>query len=612
MTDIQRMRAERIENLFSAVPNDKDKPWADELVAADDVPGGYYFPDVDYTDKSRSVWKPAAHCGRLSREIALGGEERLRTDAEWRNKMLGAYNYWLIKDFLSDNWWYNQIASPQSVLSIAIMLDEYLTPEMRELVEQRALRGSFKAHLMLGMENYTEMPRHNGMPDNWRAANLMWAATTTVTHALWTLDEELLRLASARVAKEICYSYTGIQEDGAFVQHGRRWYSGGYGAVFVTETAPIISMLGGTEFAIPKEKMDILLTHVLDGQRYMQRNGRFDIGAIGRDYSRKSGYAPGSLARAVKTLSETPGIQRADELRDFYTALMREGDFFEGTKYYPSITQLCHKKNGIYIGVRGRGEGVLGAEHCNEEGILSYNMSYGTVTCVLEHGFEYMNVSPIWDYSKIPGTTARDEGDEELLSKVGWSETVETDCRANGYTDGSFGLLTERAVHDGISLSATYFTFGGAMVALGADIFDERGEALHTTVEQCIPGEVKIEKNLVQNGKVFYKNLDATTEFISSCETKSGRWYRNNHAGSQDEVSGELLTITIPVSSGDTYAYMVYTADEPTITLLSNTADCQAILADGKLMAAFHTDTEITVGDKKISGKCGELVIRDI
>ena len=46
--------------------------------------------------------------------------------------------------------------------------------------------------------------------------------------------------------------------------------------------------------------------------------------------------------------------------------------------------------------------------------------------------------------------------------------------------------------------------------------------------------------------------------------------------------------------------------------MLSNNADCQAILAGEKIMAAFHTDTEFTVGDKKISGKCGELVIRDI
>ena len=612
MIDIKTMRQERRAKLFAVTPNDNDKPWENELVAAEDVAGGYYFPDVDYTDKSRAVWKPAAHYSRVQRALALGGEERLRNDTEWREKLIGAYNFWLIKDFLSDNWWYNQISMPQSILSIAIMLDEYLTDDMRELIEKRALRGSFKAHRILGMTNYTDMPRHNGMPDNWRAANLMWAATTTVTHALWTEDKELLRIASARVAEEICYSYTGIQEDGAFVQHGRRWYSAGYGAVFVSETVPLINMLGGTEFAIPAENVDILLTHILDGQRYMQINGSFDFGARGRDYVRKSGYAPGTLARAVKLLSETPGVSRADELRDFYRALMHEGDSFEGTKYYPSIAQLCHKKDGVYIGVRGRSEGILGAEHCNQEGILSYNMSYGTVTCVLEHGLEYFNVSPIWDYSKIPGTTARAENDEALLAKEGWSETIESDCRANGYTEGGFGILTERAVHDGISLNASFFTFGSALVALGSDIFDERGEKLHTTVEQCIPTEVEIKKNLVRNGKVYYKNLDETTEFVSSLEKKSGSWYRNNRAGSQDTVEGDMLTITIPTESGSKYAYAVYTGQEPSVSVLRNDADCQAILAGGKLMAVCHSDAEITVGDKSFSGKCGELLIKDI
>ena len=612
MRDIIKLKNAYREKLFSVTPTENEKPYAEMLMPADDVVGGYLFPDIDYTDKSRAIWKPAEHYSRVQRAIALGGEQRLRGDAAWREKMLGAFKYALQKDFLSDNWWYNQISTPKFVINIAIMCREYLDSEMMEKVEHVAQRGSFKTHLMLGINSYPDMPRNNSMPDIWRAANLMWAASTTAIHAYLTEDEELLRITKERIEKEVCYSYTGIQEDGAFVQHGRRWYSAGYGIAFVDEITPLISMLGGTEFAISDEKIKILLTHVLDGQRHMHRNGCFDYNARGRDYARRGGYGPQPLSRSVKTLSETPGIARADELCEFYRALIGEADNFEATTYYPSIAQLCHKKDGVYIGVRGRSEGILGAEHCNQEGILSYNMSYGTVTCVLEHGFEYMNVSPIWDYSKIPGTTARDEDDEALLAKEGWSETVESDCRADGYAEGGFGILTERAVHDGISLNASFFTFGSALVALGSDIFDKRGERLHTTVEQCIPSEVEIKKNLVRNGKVYYKNLDETTEFVSSCEKRSGAWYRNNRASSRDTVEGDMLTITIPTESGSKYAYAVYTGNEPSVTVLSNNADCQAILADGKLMAAFHTDTEFTVGDKKISGKCGELLIKDI
>jgi chondroitin AC lyase len=345
----------------------------------------------------------------------------------------------------------------------------------------------------------------------------------------------------------------------------------------------------------------------------MHKNGHFDFGARGRDYSRKSGTNPGIFAKSIKMLSETEGIARREELAAFYNEITDGPDLFEATTFYPSIAQLCHKKDGIYLSARGRTNEVLGAEHCNQEGVLSYNMSYGTVTCVLESGLEYANISPIWNYSKIPGTTARVENDEEILAHEGWAHTVETECRTSGYTDGPFGILTEHAAHDGISLEASFFTFGGAMAVLGTDIRDEKGETLYTTVEQCLPSNTEIKKNLVRNGNVFYKNLGSDADFISLVEKRVGSWHRNNFSSSEAPTYGDVLTITIPVTTGSRYAYLIYNKKEPKVEVLRNDAECQAILVENnKLMAVFRNNAEITVKKTTISAKAGELVIRDL
>ena len=618
MSEIQKIKNRQLERLYSKCNRKEgDISYLDMLVPAEDIPGAYRFPDVDYSDRSmRAQWPAAVHYSRIEREAILAAKENRLNREECINKILGALEYWLEMNLISSNWWYNQIGVPKSLVNTALVIDDYLTGQMREKLEKIILRGSFKAHCMLGIEsfdNHQNIREFNSTPDRWRATNLMWGATTSINHAIWTEDEELMRISVDLIGKELCYSESGIMPDGAFVQHGRRWYSGGYGRAFVCEMTPLINLLGGTSFAIPEEKIKILLSHVLDGQRHMHRNGYFDFGAIEREFSRRSCVGFGSaLTDSIKMLSETEGIQRADELREFYTAVSGGADEFESTVYYDSIAQLCHKKNGVYIGVRGRTKNVLGSEECNKEGVLGYNMSYGTVTCVMESGREYYDISGVWDFSKIPGTTARSETDEQLLTHGDWSYDMESECKTKGLVDGDVAILSERAVHDGISLNATFFVFDGAMVSLGSDIKDDRGELLHTTVEQCFADEEPvIGKNLVKRGRITYKNLASTNDFSASYEQRIGSWHRNCTPYKDESVSGKLLTVTIPVSTGETYAYTAYIGKEPDVLILKNDAECQAILVGGKtFMAVFHMDTSIAFNGNTIFGKTGELAIK--
>ena len=571
-----------------------------------EIPMTYKFPDIDYGDATRSGWQPALHCFKIEAELIKGGREMLASCEVWRDKILGALRYWVRADMLCPNWWYNQVGVPNSIANIALLTEEYLDNELSLGIEKILRRGSFKTHLMLGETCIGEPgdSRFIKPADTWTGANLIWGGAITIKHALWTEDAELLKIAARRISEEIKYDVEGIQKDSAFCQHGPRWYSGGYGRSFVYELSPIISILSATSFAIAFDKVSMVLSHILDGQRHMQRNGYFDFGAIGREYVRP-GAVSMSLGLPLSILAKTDGIQRRDEIGEFYLTAKDRRDNFEATKYFDSICLLSHKKNGVYFGIRGRKDGILGAEKCNDEGVLSYNMTYGTVTCIMESGKEYFNISPLWDYSAVPGTTARWESDDDLLGHGNWENKISSPCTTRGASDNGRGILTENVMHDGISLTATYFTFGGSLVALGAGIKGE-GE-IYTTVDQCRADSPEISGTRVKNGRVIYETLDGAA-FKAKSEIRRATWNRNNLAYAKTEEEGEILTVKLPRSDNGTYAYVVTVENSHGVEVLRNDESCQAIRINGKnVMAVFHRECKIALGSECISGAEGEF-----
>ncbi|MBR3967350.1 MAG: hypothetical protein IKJ91_09795 [Clostridia bacterium] len=572
----------------------------------------YLYPDIDYSDTDRSVWKAGFHYYRMELQLIKSGTDRVDNDPEWRKKMLGALRYWIEKDFINQNWWQNQIGMPLVMANLAIVFEKYLTDDLANGLKKLISRGTFHAHE--GINEIAELmgTTKSKTADAWTGANLVWGASTTIRYALWLEDAELLRIAIDRLSEEIKISAEGIQADGAFCQHGPRWYSGGYGRSFVFEIAPILNILRGTKFALPKEKTDLIMMHILGGQRMMMRKGYFDFGAVGREYTRPEAIYLDYLKRALPLIAEDDTLDRKDELSEFCSELEAGIDLLEKTKYYDSIAQLCHKKNGIYIGIRGRKEGVFGAEMCNSEGNLSYNMTYGTVSCIMESGKEYFDISPIWDYSRIPGTTARIEKEDELLKHGEWWSMLETPCRAFGKANGECGAMAQFTAHDGISLTAAYFVFDGTLVALGTDIRDEAPEKgrLQTNVEQCIASDTEHGKNMARNGRIIYRNLDLGTEFVSSTAVQSGSWKKNNAALPDDAIDCKIFSVSIPVTSYGKYAYSASLDECRNIKIINNDSDCQAILVDGKkLMALFYNDFSLNFGERKVKGKKGDIIL---
>ena len=66
---------------------------------------------------------------------------------------------------------------------------------------------------------------------------------------------------------------------------------------------------------------------------------------------------------------------------------------------------MVHRRPDYYVSVRMCSDEVANAETCNGEGLRIHNTADGT-TIVKHYGDEYTGIFPVWDWRRVPGTTA--------------------------------------------------------------------------------------------------------------------------------------------------------------------------------------------------------------
>jgi len=549
-----------------------------------DAPGTLCWADIDYSDQNRAFWKTHQHNERIILILRAFGAERLTADPAYAEMILRAFRFWLHHDFQNPNWWYNDIGMPISVTTIALLLHPVL--DKPTLARAAEISGRSYATMEPGSK-----------ASKWTGANLIWGMNIAIRCAILTENEDLLKRAAARAADEICNDRReGIQADGSFFQHGPRLYSGGYGRSYAADIALMAYILQGTPYQFSAEKLNIFLSHILDGLYHMTQNDALDWACIGRELSRLDAVKASSLRSTLRRMLDTEGTPRRDELLAYLDSLTG-GPRADSTKYFPCAAMLCHHFGGIYVGGKFHNNRLWGSEVCNEEGVLGFNMSYGTHTCIMRTGAEYHNINPVWDYARIPGTTARTETDEELYARRDWYRIPLPNGHSGGRQSGAYAAVYEFAEHDGVEAMVADFAIPGAYIRLGCGIRTVSGktEALVTTVDQCLTaGDSVIGDTCVEHNGIRYSTLDGA-HLDTDRSLKTGSWYRNSRTTNLGDapVSAEVLTITLthPAGGEGSYAYMITPADAPVqhVEIVSNTCEEQSIrLADGRILAVRH------------------------
>jgi len=434
------------------------------------------WSDVNYDDQSRSVWLAAQHLNRL---LVMAKATRIardngQPDQALEAKLLLALHGWTSHDYKNPNWWWNEIGGPELLGETAMLIGSQLPAEERAIVIARMRRSNWRT---------------------WTGANLVWGTGIQIVRGCLESDPAVVAEAYHRMYQEIrvvAPTEEGVEVDGSFHQHGMQLYNGGYGLTFANDVGRFVAYAWGTDFQIPADKLKIFTGFLLDGQQWMIRGRTFDYSAVGREITRKGKAAvpedptvgpvaptgaPYGFANVTALLAANP-IPRQQEMAALAARLSGKADAPEltGNRMFWCSDYMTHRRVGYFSSVRMFSTRMLSGELVNSEGRKSVHLADGANFLYLT-GDEYRNVFGVWDWTKVPGTTAIQgtlvTGEKDPIHMLG------TTTFNGGVSDGTYGMAAMDLARGGLTAKKAWFFFDREYLALGAGI-TLTGDAEHT------------------------------------------------------------------------------------------------------------------------------------
>lgn len=378
------------------------------------------WKDIDYADQARSAWKAFAH---LHRAKIIAVRSCKASDAKAREVAVRALDFWLSKDHPNSNWWWKRIGEPQNVGLLAILLRDSLSPEtMARAVGNLAI---------------VDKPTLTAM-------NRLWEARVMLYRGLLTDDERLVKAARDIVVEEIRHSdHEGIMSDWGFHQHGHMLYTFGYGLTFLNIVSRAITILSGTSYALPPEKIRLIEDYLENGFAPSMIGDRFDYALVQR------GFFPNDVGVMGRCLSDSvaligrSGSENGRRVADIFARRA----FPEGFRWFWQSAYCTYRGKGWLMSHRGGTKSIIGAEtNTNGDNPFGQHLADGTLMTYVT-GREYEDISPLWNWRRLPGITSyADIGpDMRFLRRVGVANEVD-DYRAvttGGVSTVLFGVSRE-------------------------------------------------------------------------------------------------------------------------------------------------------------------------
>jgi chondroitin AC lyase len=531
--------------------------------------------DIDYADKARSVWKSNKHLNNL---LQMAKANAAAPDAKLKDATIKGLAWWLKNDPHNPNWWHNEIGVPQLLGETAMVMGDDLPGDQRAGVIDIMKRSVWT---------------------KWTGQNLVWGVGNQIVRGILEHNEQTVADAYARMYEEIRVEKPqaeGIMPDASFHQHGSQFYSGGYGLAFANDVGRFVAYAWGTQFQIPPEKMQIYTRFMLDGEQWMVRGSTFDYSATGREITRKgktavprdwmngpvtpvgAGYGLGTVVSALSQLD----FPRRDQFDQFAKRLHGDADAaaLSGNRYYWCSDYMAHQRPGFLVSVRMFSSRLFNSELVNDEGKKSHHLADGC-TLIYRSGDEYRDIFPVWDWNKVPGTTA-ERGE---LEKGGNHIKAKSDF-VGGVSDGTYGVCVQDLQRGKLTAHKFWMMLDNGFVALGAGINCDSDNPMVTSINQCIlHGDVSKTDHSVSHDGFTYV-IPAPQHWNLTTGAQTGKW-SDIGTGSSEPVTMNVFNLSIdhgPHPTNASYNYFVFAGEDHSsdIKIVSNTPALQAV-AKGKL-----------------------------
>ncbi|SMD06927.1 chondroitinase-AC [Pedobacter africanus] len=534
------------------------------------------WKDVPYADQSITNWMPNEHLLKIQSLILayLNKDSKLYGEEKVFKAISKALSYWYAQDPKSSNWWHNEIATPQALGEMLIMMrygKQKLDADLEGQLIERMKRG--------------DVEKQTG-------ANKTDVALHYFYRALLTNDDALLSFSVQELFDPIRFVHydEGLQYDYSYLQHGPQLQISSYGAVFITGILKLADYVRNTPYAMSAEKLAMFSKYYRESYLKAIRGSYMDFNVEGRGISR-----PGILGKQ-KEKSKLEVAKRIDpeHVQDWDYAIARTDSTQSASykvedrhRHFWSGDYTQHLRSAYSFNVRMVSNRTKRSEAGNGENLLGRHLSDGATNIQLR-GPEYYNIMPVWEWDKIPGTTSRDYVEDRPLTKF-WGEQG-SNAFAGGVSDGVYGASAYALDYDSLQAKKAWFFFDKEVVCLGAGISSNTSEHITTTLNQCwLDSEVSENANWIWHSGVGYFFPEGGNIKLSTAVQK-GNWYHINHSHSKKEVSGKVFKLWFdhgarPVNAH--YAYLILPGVakpaelkkfKPSgIQIVSNTAELQAV-----------------------------------
>lgn len=372
---------------------------SDEVERLKSLWTGEQFSDIDYSNMDRGRWQPTLHVTRLQSLAKLYSDPQ---STWYKDKALGemlhsGIAWWFANMPKCPNWWHNDIGVPKKMTTILLMIYDELSAEEIEGGVRVLERSAFGR----------------------TGQNKSWLAGNQLMKGLLLDDEALVVKARDVIAEEICItdSEEGIRDDWSFHQHGPQMQFGNYGLAYLENLTFWLRALEGTGYQFTPEQCAIVEALLDKGISWCVWKGVMDPSYCGRqcfpDGGRGKAYSMAVAAQNLAAYSDRKGdAAEAERFRRIALQNLEPGKYsneLTGAVYFDRSDCGCYRTPTWYSSIRMSSERTIGYEFTNRENTLAHFSASGAVL-LMRSGNEYDNIFACWDWRKVPGVTAYDDG----------------------------------------------------------------------------------------------------------------------------------------------------------------------------------------------------------
>lgn len=503
---------------------------------------GGWWEDVDYACYGRTNWEPVRHLDRVYRQALA----YVQPESEYyANDILylaiqDALGYWVKRKPKCHNWWYNEIAVPQRLGNILVLMDAGRKPLPDKLRQE-----------LFGLMAWPD-------PRKWTGANKQDIALHHVQRGCLLKNDSIVKAAVEQLFYPLRFTNReGLQVDYSYHQHGNQLYLGGYGAVFVGCVLRTAEWFQDTPYALQQGPLEIFSRFVRHTYLNVFRGPYLDYSVLGRGISRKGATFGGGMPVLLERMK---GIDRehAEEYERLKARFAGHSDSCrtESSRVFWRSDYALHNRKTFDFSVRTSSVRTYKIESGNGENLKGALLSEGA-TCLRMDGNEYYDFFPLWNWNRIPGVTAPEVNPE--LSPAAWGKWGKA-VFSGGVSEGHYSVMGYQMDDFGVKARKAWFMFDEEVVCLGAGICGKTSGKVCTTVEQCSREgrDFRREENKVWLGKVLYYFPEGGVIKTETPEWQSGRWSDINYNQASGWIRKPGFTLWIDHGNGPQNARYAY------------------------------------------------------